>query len=69
MGAVQDFSGYTSVPIDTSLNDPAKAKRNMGINFPNIGLDILLAESFAIYLKATHIARDLTDGPCEVIRI
>ena len=47
MGAVQDFSGYTSMPIDTSLNDPVKAKRNMGINFSDMGLDILLMEPLA----------------------
>lgn len=37
MGAVQNSSGYTSVPIDSTSSDPAKPKRNMEINFPDKG--------------------------------
>ena len=47
MGAVQNSSGYTSVPIDSTSSDPAKPKRNMGINLPDMGLDILLMEPLA----------------------
>lgn len=47
MGAVQDFSEYTAIPTGTSSSDSAKPKRNMGITFPDMGLDILLIEPLA----------------------
>ena len=47
MGAVQNSSGYTSVPIDSTSSDPTKPKHNMGINLPDMGLDILLMEPLA----------------------
>ena len=47
MGAVQNSSGYTSVPIDSTSSDPAKPKCKTGFNFPDTGLDIVLMEPLA----------------------
>ena len=46
MGTIHSYSEYTPEPIDTTIHDPAKPKRNMSINFPSIQLDLLLMEPF-----------------------